>query len=124
MGSVSINRAVMAAVALALLPAPALAKDDLADRAKAVAEQANEVQERAGALANEAANADAARDARDDDADRSDRNGNRTTDGDDDDDDGDGGNWGLLGLLGLAGLLGLRRRDDGHVHVDSRNPRV
>jgi|GEM_PF-2897047 len=123
MGSVSMNRAVVAAVALALLPAPALAKDDLADRAKAVAEQANEVQERAGALANEAANADAARDARDDRGDRDDRNGNRSAD-DDGDDDGDGGNWGLLGLLGLAGLLGLRRRDDGHVHVDNRNPRV
>jgi MYXO-CTERM domain-containing protein len=121
MGSVSMNRAVVAAAALALLPAPALAKDNLADRAKAVAEQANEVQERAGALANEVANADAARDARDDRADRDDRNGNRSAD---DDDDGDGGNWGLLGLLGLAGLLGLRRRDDGHVHVDNRNPRV
>jgi MYXO-CTERM domain-containing protein len=94
------GRVLFAVAALAILPAPALAKDDLADRANALAEQANDVQARAGALANEARDAQAERDGtvRDDDAVAG------TRDRDDHDFP-----WGILGLLGLAGLFGLQR---------------
>jgi MYXO-CTERM domain-containing protein len=118
------------AAALVVLPAPALAKkDNLAERAKDIAEQANDVQAQAGALANDAANADAARDA-----DASARSGDRDSDGNAATDDGDGHDgfpWGLLGLLGLAGLAGLRRNDrdgvrrDPHVYTTGGDsPRV
>jgi MYXO-CTERM domain-containing protein len=106
-----IRPALIAAATLALLPAPAMAKDDLADRANQLAEQANEVQAKAGELANDAVTADAARDG--DRAQAGDREG-ATAASAREEDDGDGGNWGLLGLLGLAGLLGLRRRPDTH----------
>ena len=116
-----------AAAALATLSAPALAKDNLADRAKEIAEQANDVQAQAGALANDAANADAARDA-DARAARGDRDDVNDADGNgarkDRDGDHDGGfPWGLLGLLGLAGLAGLKRNDHHH-HDDRRDPHV
>jgi MYXO-CTERM domain-containing protein len=108
----------LASAALLALAGPAFAKGDLADKANELAEQANDVQAQAGALANEALNAEAARDA---DRDRDGRDG---VDGavansvDDDDGDDDSGKWGLLGLLGLAGLLGLRKKNDTHVRVD------
>ena len=99
------------AAVLALLPAPALAKEDnLAKRAQDIAEQANDVQAQAGALANDAANADAARDA-DAAAARGDRDDDGNAARDDRDDDHHGFPWGLLGLLGLAGLAGLKRND-------------
>ena len=105
-------RTALASAALLALAAPALAQDDLADKANELAEQANDVQAQAGALANEALSAEAARDA---DRDRDRRDGadgavaNTVDDADDGDADGDSGKWGLLGLLGLAGLLGLRK---------------
>lgn len=118
------------AAALALLPAPALAKDNLADRAKEIAEQANDVQAQAGALANDAANADAARDA-DAVAARGDGDADGNGVKDDRDDDHHGFPWGLLGLLGLAGLAGLKRNDrddttrrDPHVYTTGDTPRV
>lgn len=111
-------RGALASAALIALAAPAWAQDDLADKANELAEQANDVQAQAGALANEALSAEAARDA-DRERDRDGRDGvdgavANSVDGDDDGDD-DSGKWGLLGLLGLAGLLGLRKKNDTHV---------
>ncbi len=113
----------LASAALLALAAPALAQDDLADKANELAEQANDVQAQAGALANEALSAEAERDG-----DR--RDGvdgavaNAADDAADGDDDGVSGQWGLLGLLGLAGLLGLRRRPEPNVRTDPlRDPR-
>ena len=99
--NVPTGRVLFAFAALATLSAPAIAKDDLADRANELAEQANDVQAQAGALANEARDAQAERDGvvRDDDGVAG------TRDRDDDHDFP----WGILGLLGLAGLAGLRR---------------
>jgi hypothetical protein len=129
MKPISTKGGLMIAAAIALLPAPALAKDNLAERAQDLAAQANDVQEQAGALANEAANADATREGSADAADLGDGNANRGTNASARD-DGDGFPWGLLGLLGLAGLLGLKRNDrdgarrDPHVYsTDRDNPR-
>jgi MYXO-CTERM domain-containing protein len=121
-------RGALASAALLAVAAPALAQDDLAEKAKEVAEQANDVQAQAGALANEALNAEAARDSeRNGDRDRRDgvdgAAANAADDAGDGDDDGDSGKWGLLGLLGLAGLLGLRKRNDQHVRVDPLHDR-
>jgi hypothetical protein len=129
MKNVPVRLGLSLAAALAILPAPALAKEDnLAKRAQDIAEQANDVQAQAGALANDAANADAARDADTTAARRDgDPDGNAANDRDD---DHDGFPWGLLGLLGLAGLLGLKRNDrdprrDPHVYTTGGdNPRV
>jgi hypothetical protein len=115
---VKTGRVLFAFAALATLSAPAIAKDDLADRANKLAEQANDVQAQAGALANEAIEAKADRDA--------DRDGTVVTrDGtvvDRDRDDNDFP-WGILGLLGLAGLLGLRRPVH-RVDPAARDPRL
>ena len=105
-------RTALASAAILALAAPAWAQDDLADKANELAEQANDVQARAGALANEATARDAEREGAAADA----ANAAGIADGDDDD-DGDGGRWGLLGLLGLAGLLGLRKTGN-RVRVD------
>lgn len=107
-------RGALASAALVALAAPAWAQDDLADKANELAEQANDVQARAGALANEALDAEAARDS-DRDRDRDGVDGAVANSVDDDDGDDDSGKWGLLGLLGLAGLLGLRKKNDAHV---------
>lgn len=116
-------RGALASAALLALAAPALAQDDLADKANALAEQANDVQERAGALANEALEADAAREGdRRDGVDGAAANAADAVD-DGDDDGGDSGRWGLLGLLGLAGLLGLRKKADDRVRVDPLHDR-
>ncbi|MFL6843833.1 MAG: WGxxGxxG family protein [Allosphingosinicella sp.] len=113
-----LNRA-LAAVALLALASPVYAKGDVRKRAEEIAEQANDVQQQAGELANDVANAEAT-----DDRDSATRAGTVDNRQDRDDDDGDGGKWGLLGLLGLAGLLGLRRRDD-RVRTDPRvDPRL
>lgn len=88
---------------LTLMPAAAIAQEDLADRANKLAEQAADVQEEAGDLANdviEAENQEAV--ALEDQETLTTDDGRADNDGDSD------GNWGLLGLLGLAGLLGLR----------------
>lgn len=116
MRALSISTALAAAAALALSPVPAFAQEDVADRAKELAEQANDVQEEARALANDAANAEAEDDLA--------RNGDglNATDGVDGDRDDDGFPWGLLGLLGLAGLLGLKKPD--RPGVDVRNGRL
>lgn len=95
--------ALLAAAALAALPAPAFAQtEEVAEQANAVAAQAQELQDEANAL-TETIN------ETDDDTTAA---GDREL-GDDED---DGFPWGLLGLLGLAGLLGLKRKDD---HRDS-----
>lgn len=115
--------AVAASALVAFSPASAQSKDEVKDRAKEIAAQANQVEQRAGKLANEIEN----QQATDRDRDRQGNNSAATRDGrgkadgkdDDGDNDNDGGGksglLGLLGLLGLAGLMGLRRRDD-HVH--------
>jgi MYXO-CTERM domain-containing protein len=105
-----------AAAAFAAAPVAAFAQEDVKERAAEIAEQANDVQQQAGALANDIAETETA--ATGDGADRADGEGNTVDDRDGD--DGDSGNWGLLGLLGLAGLLGLRRRDHSHAHTDVR----
>lgn len=107
MKSTSIKRALMAAAFVTLLPAAALAQDD-------VAERANEIAEQAGELANEVSNTQemeaVAADTTADGAD---------VDAVDNNNDDDGFDWGILGLLGLAGLLGLKKNDR-DVHVDTR----
>lgn len=120
MNSISLKAALLGA-AFALSAAPALAQEDVKERAEELAQQANDVQAQAGALANEVANAEnetAARAADGEDGARGEAGEARaaTDDGED-----DGFDWGLLGLLGLAGLLGLKRRDD---RPDIRRDRV
>lgn len=105
------------AALIALPAAPALAQEDVKERAAEIAEQANDVQAQAGALANEVANSENELRARDeDDRGEGDRNEAAASARDGDD---DGFDWGLLGLLGLAGLLGLKRNDN-TTHVDAR----
>ena len=101
----------IAAALIALPAAPALAQDDVKERAAEIADQANEVQQDARDLANDVVEA---RDERRNEAAGADGDGTGASDRDRD--DGDGFDWGLLGLLGLAGLLGLKRRDD-HVRA-------
>lgn len=93
----------VAAIALAI-PSAAIAQENMADEANAVAETAEQLEQDANGLSTAAVNETGRDDAARADDDREDR-------GDD-----DSGKWGLLGLLGLAGLLGLRRRDDDHRH--------
>jgi hypothetical protein len=92
------RQALMVAAAVAVLPAPAFAKDNIADRADALAAQANRVQQQAGALANDAATASR------DQTNAADRDATEH-------EDHHGFPWGLLGIVGLAGLLGLKRND-------------
>jgi MYXO-CTERM domain-containing protein len=107
-----LTQALAAAAIFAFAPA-AYAKDDVKERAAELAEQANDVQQQAGALANEVANAEDADADADADAANAADNVRAADDG-----DGDGFDWGLLGLLGLAGLLGLKRDD--RVRTDVR----
>ncbi|HEX8302062.1 WGxxGxxG family protein [Sphingomonas sp.] len=100
-----LNRVLLAGAAITLIPAVS-AQEDVKERAEKLAEQAQDVQREAGALANEVS--EEREEARVDAADRTGANVNKAADRDD---DGDEGKWGLLGLLGLAGLLGLRRRE-------------
>jgi hypothetical protein len=122
MKATTLERALIGAAILAMVPTAAVAQDELKERAAEIAEQANEVQEQAGELANDVANTEATREADGQEeraaADGALADGDGVGDGADDDDDGF--DWGLLGLLGLAGLLGLKRRDDRTVHTDSR----
>jgi uncharacterized low-complexity protein len=96
----SIRTALASAFILALA-APGSAQDDLA-------EQANDVQAQAGALATAAAE----REGRDDRDRASADAANAAGIADGDDDDGDGGKWGLLGLLGLRKNGDHRARAD------------
>jgi hypothetical protein len=116
MKSTSLGLALATAAFVNLAPTAALAQEDVKERAAEIAEQANDVQQQAGALANDVANAqdlgEGSNDAPDD---------GRVTTADGDGDD-DGFDWGLLGLLGLAGLLGLKKND--RVHTDIRRDRV
>jgi hypothetical protein len=116
MASTSLRVALAAAAFATLTPAAALAQEDVKERAAEIAEQANDVQQQAGELANDVANAQDLREGSDDAPDGT-AAAAREADGDD-----DGFDWGILGLLGLAGLLGLRKND--RAHTDIRRDRV
>jgi hypothetical protein len=117
MKSTALGLALAGAAFVALPAAPALAQQDVKERAAEIAEQANDVQQQAGELANDIANAQDENEGVGGDT----TNGARAAVGDRDGDD-DGFDWGILGLLGLAGLLGLRRNN--RVDTDIRRDRI